>query len=198
MIPRRILVIQTLLEAALPVYGYFYWNWDTSFVLLWFLLDWLVSYVITWLKTKKRYKYSRQVMEKKLATQRLLLGFLSILVVVFLGWFTLPNLTENFHWLERIWAFLSYADMGIPQGAILLPLLALNGYMLYSKQFVQLKMHERIGMSNITAHLRFEALLVVPIAAIAFTISFWVPYSPEFLLFGSTAGITLVRLLKRT
>jgi hypothetical protein len=198
MIPKRVLLVQTILEGAIPALGYFYWDWDTSFVLIWFLLDWLISFIITSLKGKKRYTYSRQEMEQKLLQKRVAIGISSILLTSLFVWFTLPNITENFHWTERIWAFLSYAELGIPQGIILVPLMVLNAYLLFTKQFVQLKLYERMGMEAITKTIPLEALLITPIAFLACLSSFIVQYPPELLLFSSILGITAVRLIQRS
>lgn len=197
MMPKKVRITQTLLEALLPVLGYFFWNWDTSFVLLWFALDWLTGYVITILKAKRRYQYSRQENEAKLAKKRLILGFASILTTFILGWLILPALTPNFSWIERIRAFLSYADMGIPQGIILIPLIVLNGYMLYNNQFVRIKLYERFGMDPITKTLYWESLLTPAIGIIAFITSLFITYPPEILLFGSIIGVSIFRLLMR-
>lgn len=197
MIPKKVRLTQTLVEALLPILGYFYWDWDASFVLLWFGLDWMSGLILTYLKTKKRYSYSRQVNEKTLANKRLSLSAGAFFLTCFLAWLTLPQLIPDFSWKERIWAFLSYADMGIPQGIILVPLIALNSYLLYQNMFVKFRLYERLGMNQITKHLTLEALLTVSISLIALIISFFVHYPSEILLFGSIAGITLFRFFYR-
>lgn len=197
MMPRRILIIQTLIEAILPTLGYFYWHWDTSFVLLWFALDWLVSYVLTILKTNKRYQYSRQVPEKQMARKRLLLGAGAIILTFSATWFTLPRLESDFSWPERLISFLTYADMGIPQGVILLPLIILNAYTLYNRQFVQFRLYERITMNKLTLALFRESIILPICGIVALVISLIQVYPPEVLLFGSIGGITLYRLTTR-
>lgn len=197
MIPQKARITQTVFEALLPILGYFFWGWDTSFVLMWFGLDWISGIVLTYLKTRKRYNYSRQEHEQKLAKQRLLLVSGAFVITSIATWFTLPQLNHIFSWKERIWAFLSYADMGIPQGIIIVPLIALNGYLLYNNIFLKFRLYEHIGMRQLTKHLPYEAILSASISVLALIMSFVIEYPNEILLFGSIIGITVFRLNSR-
>lgn len=197
MIPKKVRLTQTLLEALLPILGYFYWSWDASFVLLWFGLDWVAGILLTYLKSRKRYAYSRQVQEKRLAQQRLVTVLGAFAFTLLATWFTLPQLIHNFLWKERIWAFLSYADMGIPQGVILVPLIALNGYLLYNNMFIKFRLFEHMNMRYLTKHLPLEAILTCSLSALAFSLSFVFTYPSEILLFGSILGISVFRFFLR-
>ncbi len=108
MTPKNALIVQTLLEALLPVAGYLFWNWDTSFILQFFLLDWLLFYGLTLAKGAKRSAYHSSENEKRVFIKNAVLGALLLLATIFLVWTLLPRLQQPFLWTERIWAFLSY------------------------------------------------------------------------------------------
>lgn len=107
MTPQRALFLQTALEAALPLIGYFYWNWDTSFILLFYLLDWLLFLGIHIAKAKKRWDYAQLPEEKRQAFKYIGTGITTLLGTVSLVYFTLPLLSPpGFNWNERIYLFL--------------------------------------------------------------------------------------------
>ena len=126
MTPKKALLFQTLVEGFIPVLGYFYWNWDASFILLFYLIDWVLFWTLTWLKARKRIQSSGNAAEKQKAVQHVSIAFLCILSTSAAVFYLLPNMHTPFSWTERIHAFLSYSDMGIQQGFILIPLMALR------------------------------------------------------------------------
>jgi hypothetical protein len=195
--PQQALIIQTLLEALLPVAGYLFWNWDTSFILQFFLLDWLLFYGLTVAKASKRASYFQSTAEQKIMRNNVILGALLLLATVLMVWILLPRLQQPFSWTERIWAFLSYQDLGIAQGLLLIPLILLNGILVYKTQFIRLRLFERLDMQQITGGLTKQGLILLGAAGVFFGFSFFTIYPPETVLFATIGGTLIYRFLAR-
>lgn len=198
MTPKNALIVQTLLEALLPVAGYLFWNWDTSFILQFFLLDWLLFYGLTLAKGAKRSAYHSSENEKRVFIKNAVLGALLLLATIFLVWTLLPRLQQPFSWTERIWAFLSYQDLGLPQGVLLIPLILLNGILVYRSQFLRFRLFERLTMQQITGGLTKQGLILLGAAGIFLGFSFFTVYPPEAVLFATIAGTMAYRFLARS
>lgn len=198
MTPKNALIVQTLLEALLPVAGYMFWNWDTSFILQFFLLDWLLFYGLTLAKGAKRSAYHSSENENRVFIKNAVLGALLLLATIFLVWTLLPRLQQPFSWTERIWAFLSYQDLGLPQGVLLIPLILLNGILVYRSQFLRFRLFERLTMQQITGGLTKQGLILLGAAGIFLGFSFFTAYPPEAVLFATIAGTMAYRFLARS
>jgi hypothetical protein len=197
MTQRRALIIQTILEAAIPLLGYFYWNWDTSFILMFFFLDWLLYLSIVGVKANKRFQYSTDLQEKKQAFQDIISGLLLLIATSTLVYFLLPKLENAFSWKERIWAFLTYKDMGVQQGLILIPLIVLNGVLVYKQQFIAPRLYERLTMKQITLGVKRQGILLLGAAGCFLGFRFFTPYPSEIILFSTIAGTMLYRFFAR-
>src|SRR5688572_19385582 len=74
MTQKQAFLLQTLLEALIPVIGYAAWGWDLSFILLFYLLDWLLAFGILIAKGRKRYLFSLNSIERTLLVRRVAAG----------------------------------------------------------------------------------------------------------------------------
>jgi len=197
MTPKRALLFQTLIEGLIPVLGYFYWNWDASFILLFFLIDWTLFWTLSLLKAKKRIQFSGSTSEKQLAVKHLGIAFLCILSTSLAVFHILPNIHPNFDWTERIWAFLSYSDMGIQQGFILIPLMVLSGYMAYKQQFLLPQLYRKYPVNYFTREGVKQGLILSVTYGIVLLVSCFFRFADEVLLFGTVAGVIAYRLFTR-
>lgn len=197
MTPRRALLFQTLIEGLIPVLGYFYWNWDASFILLFFLIDWCLFWTLSLLKAKKRVQFSESNSEKQLAIKQLSIAFLCILSTSLAVLLLLPNIHANFEWTERIWAFLTYSDMGIQQGIILIPLMVLSGYLAYKQQFLLPQLYRKYPVNFFTRESVKQGILLSIIYGFVLLVSYFVKFPDEVILFGTVAGVIAYRLITR-
>ncbi len=197
MMPKKALLFQTLIEGLIPVLGYFYWNWDASFILLFFLIDWSLFWTLSLLKARKRIQFSGNTSEKQLATKQLSIAFLCILSTSLAVFHMLPNIHSNFEWTERIWAFLSYSDMGIQQGFILIPLMALSGYLAYKQQFLLPQLYRKYPVNYFTREGVKQGLILSVTYGIALLVSYFYRFPDEVLLFGTVTGVIAYRLITR-
>lgn len=197
MTPKRALLFQTLVEGLIPVLGYFYWNWDASFILLFFLIDWCLFWTLSLLKARKRIQFSENTAEKQLATRHLGIAFLCILSTSLAVFFTLPNIHPQFEWTERIWAFLNYSDMGIQQGIILIPLMVLSGYLAYRQQFLLPQLYRKYPVAYFTREPVKQGIILSLVFGVVLLVSAFVVFPDEVLLFGTVTGVIAYRLITR-
>lgn len=190
-------LFQTILEAALPLAGYFYWHWDTSFILLFYLLDWILFLAINSVKAKKRFAFSQLASEKKQAIRTLLLGTAFLIVTCFVVLLTMQLLQPTFNFSERIVAFLRYNDMGIEQGYILLPLLLLNGISVYKQQFIRPELYKYLTMGQLINESSKQGLLLLACAGLFLGVALFVQLPEEILLFSTIIGTTGYRIVER-
>jgi len=111
---KRVELISALLgEIGIPLAGFFWWNWDLHFILLFFLFDQLGR--LLFLKKRLNGIQTGNNILGKQVGQFILDAFFVHLVVFALH--PAHNLLHSF------WKFLTYTEWGIPQGVVLLPLL---------------------------------------------------------------------------
>lgn len=197
MTPKRAIFLQTAIEALIPVLGYFYWKWDASFILLFYLIDWILFWVLSLVKARKRIGFSGNETEKQLAVRHLGIAFLCILSTSLAIFFTLPNMHTHFSWTERIYAFLTYNDMGIQQGFILIPLMAFSGYLTYKQQFLLPQLFRKYPVSWFTRESVKQGIILSLVFGMVLAVSFLVRFPDEVLLFGTVLGVVVYRLLSR-
>ena len=190
-------IFQTVLEAALPLAGYFYWHWDTSFILLFYLLDWILFLAINSVKAKKRFAYSGLVTEKKHAFRTLLLGSGFLFATCFIVILNMQLLQPSFHFTDRVIAFLMYEDIGIAQGYVLLPLLLLNGISVYKQQFIRPELYKYLTMGQLINESSKQGLLLLACAGLFFGVSLFMQLPEEILLFSTIIGTTGYRIVER-
>lgn len=194
---RQSALFQTVLEAALPLAGYFYWHWDTSFILLFYLLDWILFLAINSVKAKKRFAFSQLASERKQAIRTLLLGTAFLIITCFVVLLTMQLLQPTFNFSERVVAFLRYNDMGIEQGYVLLPLLLLNGISVYKQQFIRPELYKYLTMGQLINESSKQGLLLLACAGLFLGISLFVQFPEEILLFSTIIGTTVYRIVER-
>jgi len=147
---KQAFLVQTLIEALIPVIGYFSWGWDLSFLLLFYLLDWLLAFGILMAKGRKRFSFSQKDNEKKLLIRRIFIGFVLMSAACAAIGTGVVFLQPGLHWPQRVMEFLLYKDMGIEQGYVLVPLIVLNGILVYRQQFIMTGRFRTQEMGEIT------------------------------------------------
>ncbi len=110
-------------DVALPLMGYFFWNWNLYFILLFFMLDQLARVVfLPW-----RMKLTElSAIEKR--NQIIKAGFLFLSEVIIIHtviFFQNPSI----QFTEEFSRFFYYKDMGIEQGYLLFPLVFFGEWM---------------------------------------------------------------------
>lgn len=197
MTPQRALLIQSLLEALIPVYGYFYWNWDVSFILLFYCLDWLLFLGIAIAKARKRLQFAPFANEIIICKQLFIHGIVTLLLTLIITWFLIPMLVVPFSWTERIYSFLTYEEMGVPQGIILIPLVVLNGILLYKQQFIRSKRYENTPVGTLIGEVKIQGWIITGCAFLALIIALVTPFPPQIVIGTTIIGCFIYRVYSR-
>lgn len=195
MTQQRLLLIQTLLEALIPVIGYFEWGWDLSFILLFYLLDALLAFGIFLAKGNKRLKYSGNSTERTLFIKHGLLGFLLFSGAIAGIAVSITFLHPDLDWWKRIIHFLTYKEWGIQQGYVLVPLVVLNGVMVYRQQFLMTARYRVLEMPSITKPFLVQGLVLTGTAGILLGTTALVQFPEEILIAAFILGTSTYRLL---
>lgn len=195
MTQQRLFLIQTLLEALIPIIGYFEWGWDLSFILLFYLIDWLLAFGILIAKGKKRFSYSRNKPERTLLNNQAIMGFV-LLVLACAGIAqSLVFLHPGFNWLQRIVEFMTYEEMGIQQGYVLIPLIVLNGILVYRQQFIMPARYRTMDMKQITQPFIHQGLILLGFSGALLGITALISFPEEVLIALLIVGTSIYRWL---
>lgn len=192
---QRLFLIQTLLEAVIPVIGYFEWGWDLSFILLFYLLDALLAFGIFIAKGTKRLKYSGNANERTLFTKHSLLAFSLFTAAISGIAVSITFLNPELDWWKRIVHFLTYEEWGIGQGYVLIPLVVLNGVMVYRQQFLTPARYRTLEMRAITQPFVVQGLVLTGTAVILLGTTALIQFPEEILIAAFILGTSAYRLL---
>ena len=158
-------------DALLPLLGYFVWDWSVYFILLFYILDTFVGEVLVHLKTKKIKSYSEKVVVLSWI-QYALFSFL-LLTVGLVGMHLSMKLIEpTLDFWKEIYLFLSYEEIGIAQGYVLLPLIVFMGYAQYRNEFIFPKKFQTVPFqylwrTHIVSRLAI-CILVIALSSVAY------------------------------
>lgn len=116
------LIIQLVGELAIPLLGYFLWDWSLFFILLFYLIE---NLFYTFFRIKTVYEIKKLVLKKDIPHDKnvflksILLWIIECVLVHIFILVIYPKQSILDEWIH----FFMYQDLGIPQGFILLPLL---------------------------------------------------------------------------
>ena len=153
---KKLEIISAILgDAALPLVGFLFWDWGFYFITLFFLFD----LVIRTLFLHKRIGFLPSIILPKAFLLKGI-GFVvsEVLILHLLVYFSFNPISFT----AEIWSFLSYEELGVAQGILLLPLLFLNESMCIRNE-------KKLGTSQ---NVRFEILKNYQLSGL-FRILFW-------------------------
>ena len=130
---KKIEIISALLgDVALPLAGFLFWDWGFYFISLFFLFD----LIFRTLFLRRRLNLLNELKNRnRILFRGFLYSFIEVLLIhcIVVSVFVHLNIGDSFL------AFLTYEELGIPQGAVLLPLLLLN-------EFMKIRNENKIGV----------------------------------------------------
>jgi len=124
-------------ELIIPLMGYYLWNWDLHFILLFYYLDIVASFFLSIAKVRavSLYRERKWMVQIHLTTFLIWYGLillgLSFLEIAILAIYPEINLVNS------LFQFLTYEEWGIPQGIVLLPLIFLLNWQQYKLVFLR-------------------------------------------------------------
>jgi hypothetical protein len=140
-------IVVLLGDIALPLIGFFFWNWGFYFIALYFIIDQLAKQAFLIVRLKN---ISLQFTEKAiLLSKSLALFFFEVLIIILINY----QMTVDFNPINGIIMFLTYEDMGFQQGIILIPLLIIAEWM-KMKTERNLKQSDELKQQNINRSLQ--------------------------------------------
>jgi len=119
---KTLLFIQILGELAIPLLGFFLWNWSLYFILLFYMIENLFATYFQ-LETFRRFKFLVEKKESALNYKNLSVFVSFWLMEVVLIHLFLFLTTPAIQFGKEVIDFFMYEEMGIPQGFLLVPLL---------------------------------------------------------------------------
>ncbi len=154
---------QAIGELAIPLLGYFYFDWSLYFILLFYFIDLIVTEVFTVVKVNRiirfqQINYPLHQRLKKIAVNSFLVLSLLTLSHVFIYYFN-----NNIVFWDEIWAFLTYEEPGfpVPQGIILFPLVFFGNYQQYTTFFVKMGLFRRFSWSALLRSRRRALVIAI-------------------------------------
>jgi len=172
--------IQLIGDAVIPLLGFFLWNWSLYFILLFYIIDLLLSEVVMHLKTKKTLQERTQE-DKSIWYKQGILSTVLFLINCILIHLAIQELHPTIDFQKEAIAFWSYKDMGIEQGYILLPLLILVAYQKYKMEFLLPGLFRTINLQTMWKEHKKANIILFAFIGLAFGVfSFIAP--PEWLV----------------
>jgi len=191
-------IIQILGDGIIPLLGYFLWDWSLYFILLFYFLDLITKEVLLHLKTKKikavQHHNERSFLKKWL--YKGVLSFIMFCISLFLIHVTMLFLHPNFSASTEIIAFMTYTEMGIPQGILLVPLIIFMGYVQFKNEFIKSKSYLTLKFEFLWKQHLTSNLIILAGAGLSLGISSFI-ILPEWLFVIAIVIISGVYQLKR-
>jgi hypothetical protein len=185
-------IIQLVGDLAIPLLGYYFWDWNIYFILFFYILDVLISTAFTFVKTKKINTHHKTNEWPWIHIGLIVIGYvITFTLLYFLIYQIYPktDLGKQFN------SFLMHQDMGMPQWILLFPLLILGGYSVYKITFLVPKAYETTHIQNLWhEHIKVFVLII---AALGFLlgISTCIVFPDWTYVWGVILGSSLYRNL---
>lgn len=154
--------IQLVGDALIPLAGVFFFDWSLYFILLFYCLDLIASEVVSHLKSKKTVEFNGISKKPWLVSGvksalLLIVSLASIHVAVY-------AIHPEMNFQQAFIEFMSYEEMGIAQGYILIPFVAFAAYQLYRMDFLMPAKYRTIDLQEIWKP-HTTALIIIILAA---------------------------------
>jgi hypothetical protein len=155
-------IIQVAGDALIPLAGYFWWEWNLYYILLFYLLDYISNEIFLHIKSKK-IQTSQNTPLKIWIKNAIISSFLLIFTVLCVH-FAMLHISPGIQITDELWRFWKYKDLGIEQGYILIPLIFLVGFQRYKMEFVATAQFKTVQMKEL-----WKQHIIVHFAILAFS-----------------------------
>ena len=166
-------IIQVAGDALIPLAGYFWWEWNLYYILLFYLLDYISNEIFLHVKSKKI--QSTQNTPPIIWIKNAIISSFLLLFSVLCVHFAMLFISPGIQFTDELLRFWKYKDLGIEQGYILVPLIFLVGFQRYKMEFVATTQFKNIPMKelwkqHIIGHFAILAFSCTVIGLSAFTV----------------------------
>lgn len=159
--------IQVLGDGIIPLLGFFFWDWNLYFILLFYFIDMFTKEVLLHLKAKKIVAHQEETEsptvqnEKKVWMKWGIISLILLIFSIFLIQISMPFIQDQFNAKNEIIRFWSYKEMGIEQGYIFVPLIVFMGYTQFKMEFLAPAVFTRMNNAQLwQPHLKAMLILV--------------------------------------
>jgi len=152
---KRIEIIGALFgDAALPLLGFLFWDWGFYFIVLFFVFDILIR---SFFLMKRVKNLPSMNINHRFALVGISMTLLELSLLHLLVFLTLTPIG----FFEELWAFLSYEEMGIAQGVVLIPLLIFNElFRIRNEQKAKVPQNVRFEILKSSQYFQFGRLIL--------------------------------------
>ena len=189
--------IQLIGDSVIPLLGYFIWNWNLYFILIFYGIDFLTKEVLLHLKSMKinDFRKGENSHWGKFALKSSLLLSFSI----FLIQLSMPHIERNFDSLKELYAFWSLKDVGgIEQGYVLIPLIIFMGYFQYKMEFLKPGLFAKMSIQDLwNPHIK-SLLFILGFSAFSFGLVQFIQLPEVFFVVGIVLISSLIQLVSFT
>ena len=155
-------IIQVAGDALIPLAGYFWWEWNLYYILLFYLLDYISNEIFLHVKSKKI--QSTQNTPPKIWIKNAIISSFLLLFSVLCVHFAMLRISPGIQFTDELLRFWKYKDLGMEQGYILIPLIFLVGFQRYKMEFVATAQFKNVQMKEL-----WKQHIVVHFAILAFS-----------------------------
>lgn len=159
--------IQAIGEAVIPLLGFFYFEWNLYFIILFYFIDLVTTEVFIHLKVNQILKFQSVKSYPKKWKINTLLNLLLVVFILTGTHFVIAFLYPGISFKQEFVDFVMYEEAGvpIPQGFILLPIVIFGNYQQYTTMFLRPRLYQRQSWSHLF-YSRKRALLITSIGVI--------------------------------
>jgi hypothetical protein len=193
--------IQVLGDGIIPLLGFFFWDWNLYFILLFYFIDMFTKEVLLHLKAKKIVEHQLETggsiveHEKKNWLKFGIISFILLIFSIFLIQISMPFIQIDFNAKNEIIRFWSYKEMGIEQGYIFVPLIIFMGYTQFKMEFLAPAVFTRINNSLLwQPHLK-SMLIMVAFTALTFGLVHFIKVPEAFFVISIVIFSSLYQIL---
>ncbi len=160
MSPAKARLIQILLESAIPLLGFYLWDWNLYFILLFYMMDMLADESITTLKARDIVKVGRAQWSN--TVYWIFASLISMIIAFGAIHFALFWMNSQMDFKAELIRFWTYKELGLEQGYLLLPLVIFAAYQKYKMEFKRTKAYLKIELFGLyLAQLMSYVMIVV-------------------------------------
>lgn len=141
--------IQAIGEAVIPLLGFFYFEWNLYFILLFYFIDLLTTEVFLHLKINQILKFQSVKSYPKKWKINTIINAFAVLLIMAGTHLVIQLLYPGMSFKQEFVDFVMYEEAGIPipQGFILLPIVVFGNYQQYKTMFLRPRLYQRQSWS---------------------------------------------------
>jgi hypothetical protein len=178
-------ITQLIGDMAIPIIGFYLWDWSMLFILFFYILDVAISTVFTFVKTKSINSFHRS---NYYPWKHIIIILLGYILSFYLVYYLIVTISPKISVGNEMVHFLITKEWGIPQFILLFPLLILGGYMQFKMSFLVPKANETTNIDSLWHEHVKLFMLIVGVIALLLGLSIWIVFPEWLYVWGMVLG----------